>query len=220
MKCCSKCNIIKDTSNFGKDKSRKDNLTPYCNECRIIIRKKNSEKTTEYNKNYIKNNHEKILLQKKLYRDSNKEFISKNKNIFYSENRETLLEKQKEYYNNNKEKINNNVRLKRKNNIMFKLIESYRSRTNNFSKLKSIPKNKTTMEMIGISPKEFKLYIESLFTDGMTWDNHSRNGWHIDHIIPLSSAKSEDDLYRLSHYTNLRPLWCDENLRKGKKIIY
>jgi len=220
MKCCSKCNIHKDNSEFGKDKSRKDNLTPYCNECRIIIRKKNSKSISEYNKNYIKENYEKILSQKKSYRDNNKEEISKNKNNFYLKNREILLKKQKDYYNNNKEKINNNVKIKRKNNIMFKLIESYRSRTNNFSKLKSIPKNKTTMEMIGLTPNQFKIYIESLFSDGMCWDNHSRNGWHIDHIIPLSSAKCEEDLYKLSHYTNLRPLWSEENLRKGNKLIY
>jgi hypothetical protein len=220
MKNCSKCGVDKDFSEFGVDKSRKDNLTPYCNECRKNIRKNNSKKTSEYNKNYIKNNHDKILSQKKIYRDNNKTLISKNKGVFYLENRDLLLKKQKEYYINNKEKINNNVKIKRKNNIIFKLIESYRSRTNNFSKLKSITKNKTTIEMIGLKPNEFKVYIESLFTKGMSWNNHSRNGWHIDHIIPLSSAKCEEDLYKLSHYTNLRPLWCKENLRKGKKLIY
>jgi hypothetical protein len=220
MKNCSKCGINKDFCEFGKDKSRKDNLTPYCNECRKNIRKNNSKKTSEYNKNYIKDNHDKILFQKKIYRDNNKELISKNKSIFYLENRDFLLKKQKEYYINNKEKINNNVKIKRKNNIMFKLIESYRSRTNNFSKLKSIPKNRTTIEMIGLTSVEFKLYIESLFIEGMSWDNHSRDGWHIDHIIPLSSAKCEEDLYKLSHYKNLRPLWSDDNLRKGKKLIY
>jgi hypothetical protein len=220
MKDCSKCGLSKDVCEFGKDNSRKDSLTPYCNECRKDIRKNNTKKISEYNKNYIKDNQNKILSQKKIYRDNNKELISKNKNIFYLENRESLLEKQKEYYNNNKEKINNNVRIKRKTNIMFKLIESYRSRTNTFAKLKSIPKNKTTIDMIGLTSNEFKLYIESLFIKGMSWDNHSRDGWHIDHKIPLSSAKCEEDLYKLSHYTNLRPLWCEENLRKGKKLIY
>lgn len=220
MKNCSKCGFNKDFCEFGKDKSRKDNLTPYCNECRKDIRKNNSEKTLEYNKNYIKNNHNKILSQKKIYRDNNKIFVSENKSIFYLKNRDSLLEKQKKYYINNKEKINNNVKIKRKTNVMFKLIESYRSRSNTFSKLKSIPKNKTTVEMIGLTPNGFKIYIQSLFTEGMSWDNHSRDGWHIDHIIPLSSAKCEEDLYKLSHYTNLRPLWGEENLRKGKKLIY
>lgn len=51
----------------------------------------------------------------------------------------------------------------------------------------------------------------------MTWEN--RNEWHIDHITPLSSAKTEEELYKLCHYTNLQPLWAEENLKKGNKII-
>jgi hypothetical protein len=52
----------------------------------------------------------------------------------------------------------------------------------------------------------------------MNWDNWSQSGWHIDHIIPLASAKSEDELYKLSHYTNLQPLWWFENIAKSDKI--
>ena len=51
----------------------------------------------------------------------------------------------------------------------------------------------------------------------MTWNNRSE--WHIDHIIPLSSAKTEEELYKLFHYTNLQPLWAKDNLIKGKKTI-
>ena len=72
---------------------------------------------------------------------------------------------------------------------------------------------------MGCSPKELKIYLEGQFTEGMSWDNHKRTGWHIDHIIPLSSAKTEEEVYRLCHYTNLQPLWCNENYKKGKKLI-
>ena len=51
----------------------------------------------------------------------------------------------------------------------------------------------------------------------MSWDNHGE--WHIDHIIPLSSAKDEYEFFKLCHYTNLQPLWANENYKKGKKII-
>ena len=55
------------------------------------------------------------------------------------------------------------------------------------------------------------------FTTGMSWEN--RNEWHIDHKIPLSSAKTEEEIYELCHYTNLQPLWAFDNLSKGNKIL-
>ena len=56
----------------------------------------------------------------------------------------------------------------------------------------------------------------------MTWDNYGKYngsfnyGWDIDHIIPTSSAKNEDDVYRLNNYTNLQPL-CSKINRDIKK---
>ncbi len=73
-----------------------------------------------------------------------------------------------------------------------------------------------TESIVGISYNEFKIYMESKFVNGMSWEN--RGEWHIDHIIPLSSAKSEDELIALSHYTNLQPLWAMDNLKKGARV--
>ena len=53
----------------------------------------------------------------------------------------------------------------------------------------------------------------------MNWKNNTPKGWHIDHIIPLDSAKTPKALERLMHYTNLRPLWATENIKKGNRII-
>jgi hypothetical protein len=56
----------------------------------------------------------------------------------------------------------------------------------------------------------------------MNFENYGKNGWHIDHIIPLSSASTEKEIIKLCHYSNLQPLWWDDNIRKGgvrKKII-
>ena len=66
---------------------------------------------------------------------------------------------------------------------------------------------------------ELKIYLESKFVEGMSWNNYGLYGWHIDHIIPLSSANTEDEIYKLCHYTNLQPLWSEDNLKKGCKIL-
>ena len=80
-----------------------------------------------------------------------------------------------------------------------------------------ITKKNKTFEIVGCEPNELKMYLEKQFVVGMSWEN--RNEWHIDHIIPLSSAKTEDELYKLCHYTNLQPLWVVENIQKSNKIL-
>jgi len=78
-----------------------------------------------------------------------------------------------------------------------------------------------TEGLLGCSIGEFKNHLERLFFSGMSWDNYGRYGWHIDHIIPLSYFDFSDpeQQKRAWHYTNLRPLWAEENVRKGAKII-
>ena len=72
---------------------------------------------------------------------------------------------------------------------------------------------------MGCDIEFLKKHLENQFLDGMTWDDKGFYGWHIDHIIPLSSAKTEEDVYKLCHYTNLQPLWAKDNYNKGSKII-
>lgn len=79
-------------------------------------------------------------------------------------------------------------------------------------------KNTKTCLILGAEFNVVRSHIQSLFKDGMSWENHGK--WHIDHIVPVSSAKSEEELLLLNHYTNLRPLWAIDNLRKGTKTEY
>ena len=80
-------------------------------------------------------------------------------------------------------------------------------------------KTNTTFAMIGCTPKFLKEYLEKQFEPWMNWKNHTRKGWHIDHITPLSSAKTPKALEKLMHYTNLKPLRGTENIKKGNRII-
>ena len=82
---------------------------------------------------------------------------------------------------------------------------------------KNLDKCKTTLKYIGCTAKELKEHLESQFKEGMTWDNYGFYGWHIDHIRPISSFDLEDEeqMKQCFHYTNLQPLWAEENLKKG-----
>ena len=77
--------------------------------------------------------------------------------------------------------------------------------------------NTSTEEIVGMNYNDFKEYLESKFVDGMSWEN--RGDWHIDHIIPLSLATSEEEIIGLCHYVNLQPLWAEDNRSKGDKIL-
>jgi hypothetical protein len=67
--------------------------------------------------------------------------------------------------------------------------------------------------MVGCTQDELFKHIEAQFTDGMSWDR--LGDIEIDHIIPLASAKTEEELIALCHYTNLQPLWAEHNRLKG-----
>ena len=84
--------------------------------------------------------------------------------------------------------------------------------------LEGTNKSDSTLNLIGCSPEELKEYIESLWTEGMSWENYG--DWHIDHIKPCAAFDllNEDEQRECFHYTNLQPMWAEENLRKGSKI--
>ena len=71
------------------------------------------------------------------------------------------------------------------------------------------------MDALGCTSLELKQHLELKFTEGMNWDNYGR--WHVDHIKPISLATTEQEAIQLSHYTNLQPLWAEDNLKKSNK---
>lgn len=210
MKFCSKCSIEKEFTDFYVDKSKKDGISSYCKICR-------KTKSKEYSNLNIS----KIKQYRKEYYILNKEEINKQTLEYYYKNKEILNLKRKENWDNNKER-NKLYRRKYKKNRkqkdpLFKLRENLRNRL--YYALKSTKWTKTILfsKYIGCDIETLKTYIESKFQEGMSWDNYTYNGWHIDHIIPLSLAKSEEELYKLCHYTNLQPLWAIDNIRKSNK---
>ena len=85
--------------------------------------------------------------------------------------------------------------------------------------LKHNRKHGTTIKLLGCNINELRFYLEGKFIDGMSWDNYGE--WHIDHIRPCASFDLTDpeQQKKCFHYTNLQPLWAEDNLSKGDKII-
>ena len=200
--------------------------------------KENKNKVQVYRKIYRETNKEKIKQYYKIYQETNKEEIKEKRNKHYLNNKDVYNERmkkwrkdnvkyQKEYFlkycEENKEKIKEKrkeyVKQRMKNDSLFKFKYSIRSlirssfkRVNNKFK-----KNSQTEIILGCKIEEFISYIQKQFTEGMTLENHGE--WHLDHIIPLATAKTEEDVIRLCHYTNYQPLWAEDNLFKSDKII-
>ncbi len=143
---------------------------------------------------------------------------------FYYKNRINEIQRQVNYQKNNIDNVNKKRRIRHKeryeNDLLYKIKFNFRNRVKLFLKSKNFNiKTNNTFNIVGCSPEDLKKHIESKFTEGMTWENFKHDGWHIDHIIPLSSSKTEEDVLRLCHYTNLQPLWCEENYKKSNRIL-
>ena len=152
------------------------------------------------------------------YYNNNKEKLKKRRKDRYSENSILELQRNKKYYNNNRLDIIEKLKIKRRVNHNFRLKNNLRSRLIQFLNSRNLHKDNKTFEIIGCSPEFLKEYLEQKFTEGMSWELIGEH-IHIDHIIPLSSAKTEEEVYKLCHYTNLQPLWAKDNLSKGDKIL-
>ena len=108
---------------------------------------------------------------------------------------------------------------RRREDMFFKIKGNMSGRLSDLINKRNLSTN--TLELIGCDRETFISHIETQFTEGMTWENYGLKGWHVDHIIPLSSfdLTVENEVKKACHYTNLQPLWWKDNLEKGDKII-
>lgn len=167
----------------------------------------------EYLKNWRLNNKEKILEYQKKWKSDNIDYFKK----YSIENKEKINLRTTEWNLNNKYKINEQNKNRRNNELIYKLTCYYRNRIKSAIIVNRWKKNNRHKELLGCDYKTIRMHFESKFTKGMNWENHGL--WHIDHIIPCFTAKTENELINLFHYTNLQPLWAKDNIIKGKNIM-
>ena len=178
-------------------------------------RKANLDKIKARNKTYYKANIDK----KKAYRAANIDKAKAYHEAYYEANPDKTKAQHKAYRAANIDKIKAYNNTRTKTNIQYKLSKALRSRL--YHALQGNQKTGSAVRDLGCSIDELKMHLESKFQSGMSWDNWSFDGWHIDHIKPLASFDLSDraQLLLACHYTNLQPLWAIDNLSKGDSII-
>jgi ribosomal protein L28 len=202
-KVCFTCKIEKPAKEFWEDSRSVDGLSYNCASC-------GAKRAEEYNKSL------------------GEEFIIKSRERakkWYKKNIEHVKQYQREYNKENHAYVSaRQLRVEKERyhtdpnfNITLKLRKRLRGALYAQFVLK---KGKRTLDFLGCSLDQFKFYFEAKFTEGMSWDNFLAGKIHIDHIIPCASfdlIKPEEQA-KCFHYTNLQPLWCEDNIRKGARL--
>jgi len=162
---------------------------------------------------------ERSTINKIKYASLDKEKKKKDDKDYASKNKTALNKKKKDWAIVNKEKVkkakSDYVRKKLNTDVLYRLKHNIGCGIRQSFKRNGFTKNSKSFIILGCTYEEFKLHIESKFKDWMSWDNYGKVKtkllipnirWDIDHIIPISTAKTEEDVIRLNHYTNLQPL--------------
>lgn len=213
-KYCSICKVdkkIEDFSKAGRGKYRP------C--CKVCYKERYGEREKEASRRSYQNNKQQRDKVNKQWRVNNPEQIKQINKKSYTVNRDSILQNQKQRRQDNPEYYANYAKNREQNDLNFKLTRRLRSRI--YSLMKG-SKSQTTLQLLGCSANEFRLYLESKFECWMNWDNYGAykenyRTWHIDHIKPCASfdLTQQDQQKQCFHYTNLQPLLAVDNLIKG-----
>ena len=191
LKICNRCQISQQVANFYKHPNTKDGFSSTCKICHY-----------EYNKKYRQEKYESIKKYQTQYRVANADKLKEYYKLYHQQNKEN----QKIYKSD-----------LRKNNPLFKLRDNINTLIRMSIKRAGYTKKSRTSEILGCSFQDFKTHLENQFVEGMTWGNRAE--WHIDHKIPISWGTTEEEIIKLNHYTNLKPMWAKDNIKKSNKYI-
>ena len=198
--------------------------------------KKNRDKKREQDRKYREANRDKVKAMHKEWRDRNRDRLNEQQRERYKENPEAFKERKERYINShleqvkesrtrykteNRQKCTDYERNKRHSDPVYRFRTSFRCLIRGYARKKGYTGTKQIWEMVGCDFDTFLAYIQSQFEEGMTLENygHGEGCWNIDHIVPISTAETDEDIERLNHYSNLRPMWSKDNYRKSRKML-
>lgn len=176
----------------------------------------NREHIREYQRKYRKENHDRILEYQRKYERNNKDKVKVRHANYRKSHREQIRERSKKYRTDNAKKINKKRIARLHNDPIFKMKEQTRNMLRYVFREKGHRKTSHTADILGC---DLDFFCQHMFS---TWEKNYGKAWngepyHIDHIIPLSTAKTKEDILRLCHYTNLQMLTPDDNMTKSDR---
>ena len=198
VKKCNKCSESKTLDNFTV---RKDSKDGYRNQCKICEKEKNN--------NWYQRNKELVIINQRKWREKNPDKKRKTDKIWRENNKEKENQRLRIYHKNNPD----THKRWRKNNPQNIAIRGILR--NSLLRLGQT-KEGLTIDLLGYSALDLKLHIESLLTDGMSWDNYGE--WHIDHIIGIINFDKNTHPSIVNALSNLRPIWA--TTREINGVIY
>jgi hypothetical protein len=198
-------------------------------------REENKERVREYGRLYYLKNKEEIISRSNKWKEENREQHLANKKKYTAK----TVEKRKEYrkeYNQRPEAItvrkkwqdgyrktrNENRNKRYKEDAAYKLQRNISKTILDVLKKQGTSKfGNSVLNYLPYTMKELREHIENQWVEGMSWENHSNTGWHIDHIMPQSKliydSMEHPNFLKCWSLNNLQPMWADENIRKSNK---
>ena len=218
-KCCQ-CKNYYPLDGFYNDKSQNDKKDRCCKVCKREYWNKNKlrirERQKEQKKEYYKKNKEKIDLRNKIYYINNKEKLALKSKIYYINNKERKKKTELKYRKKNKEKTLEKKNLRYKNDILFRLKSRIRSTIYLSLNREGYGKKTKTYNILKCDYDFFMQWLNKFASNG---NIYGIGNLHLDHVVPISLAQTEDEAYLLNHYSNYQLLSADENLAKSNRYV-
>lgn len=180
---------------------------------------KNKERLREKYHEYYENNSDKLKAYQKKYREENAEKVFERRKKYRERNAEIIKQRKKEYAIENKDKINAYFLRKLREDELFKLKFQIRNLVRMSLKSRGFNKTSSTAKILGC---DYDTFWQHLLKSWKRNYGKEYNGepYHIDHIIPLATAKTKDDVIKLCHYSNLQMLKPENNMSKKANLSW
>lgn len=170
-----------------------------------VARRPSRPQPWEKKKKWVQKNRAKMRVVAKRFRERHPVKIKEGKAAYYQRAKPKIYAKAKHRFSTDE---------------MYRLEAIVRGRIRKALRIQKAIKSKRILELLGCSLEEFRAHLQSLFTEGMSWDEVRLGRIHIDHVVPIRAFDLRDPAQQsvAFNFKNHQPLWKTDNLKKSDKL--